>query len=292
MINKNNISQNTKLIGVIGHPIKHSYSPFIQNMSFDLKGLDYVYLAFDVLPSNLKSTLKGMIAMDIKGMNVTIPHKEKIIQHMHNLSEEASVIGAANTIVNENGRLSGYNTDVHGIIQSLDNHKEKIAGSEVSVFGSGGAARAAIFALIRHFKVKKINIINRTPEKAESLSEYFKAKMLFEEFEIHDLMPPDLIDVLKRSDLIINSSSIGMSPEIDDSPTKIEESFHSDQIVFDIVYNPLHTKFLQIASSQGATIINGLKMFVEQAGRSFELWTGETVDTNIIYQELEKFIKE
>lgn len=286
------ISQNTKLIGVIGHPIKHSFSPYVHNRAFELLGMDYAYLAFDVLPTNIKAALKGMIALDIKGFNVTIPHKEKIVQHCHNVSEDASVVGSINTIVNDGGKLSGYNTDVYGIVQSLEPYRDKITGKNVSIFGSGGAARAVIFALIRYFKVAKINIINRTSEKAESLGEYFKAKMLFENFESFDLMPPDLVNVLSGSSLIVNSTSIGMSPEIDDSPTTIEESFNDNQIVFDVVYNPVKTKFLSIAESRGATIVNGLTMFIEQASRSFELWTGEKMPIEDIYNSINNYIKE
>ena len=290
MNSENKFNHNTGIIGVIGHPIKHSFSPLMHNIAFDLLGLDYVYLPFDVPASNLKAALKGMIALGIKGLNVTLPHKEKIGQFLNDISEEASVIGSVNTIVNENGSLHGYNTDVNGILETLNPYKEEIADSEVCVIGAGGASRSVIYSLIRHFKVKKIHIINRTVQKAESLKEYFTAKMLFEKMIPHELFPPDLTNIFKDSKLIINTTAVGMFPEIDDSVTTIEDSFTKEQIVFDIVYNPINTKMLQIAEEKGATTLNGLKMFVEQGARSFELWTGEKMPTDTIYKTIESYL--
>ncbi len=276
----------TQVIGVIGHPIKHSYSPLMHNTAFVLDGLNYIYLPFDVHTSNLKAALKGMIAFGFVGFNVTIPHKEKIIEFMNDISEEASVIGAVNTISNENGKLHGYNTDVAGVTETLLPFKDELVDSEVSVIGAGGAARAVIYALIRTFKVAKINIINRTFQKAESLKEYFDAKMHYDSFSTYELMPPDIVKVLGNSKLIVNTTSIGMFPNIDDTPTTIGESFNEKQIVFDIIYTPIKTKFLQTAEKNGAITLNGLKMFVEQGARSYEIWTGNKMPVDPVYHTL------
>lgn len=280
------INSNTKIIGVIGHPIKHTLSPMMHNYAFNKLNLDYVYLPFDISSTGLKDSLKGMVALGIRGFNVTIPHKERIMEYMDELSDSAKIVGAVNTIVNENGKLIGYNTDVNGIIKTLEEFKNDINGKTVSVLGAGGAARSVIYTLINHFSVKKINIINRTIEKAESLKDYFSSKMLFEKIKTYELIPPDVTEILAKSKLIINASSIGMSPEDDDSPTTIPESFSKKQIVFDIVYNPRNTKFLALAKKQGALTINGLKMFVEQGAKSFELWTGEMMPTDQISELL------
>ncbi len=138
--------------------------------------LDYVYLPFDIASANLKDALKGMVALSIKGFNVTVPHKERIVEYLDELSDSAKIVNAVNTVVNENGKLYGYNTDVNGIIETLDTYRDEIAGETVSVFGAGGAARAVIYTLINNFNVKKINIINRTVEKAESLKRLFLFK--------------------------------------------------------------------------------------------------------------------
>ncbi len=284
----NEINHNTKIIGVIGHPIKHSLSPMMHNYAFNKLDLDFVYLPFDIAAANLKDALKGMVALGVKGFNVTIPHKERIVDFLDELSDSAKIVNAVNTVVNENGKLHGFNTDVDGILKTLEDYKDEINGNMVTVIGAGGAARSVIYTLINNFNVEKINIVNRTVEKAESLKDYFTSKMLFEKIKTYELAPPDVIELFAESKLIVNASSIGMSPEEDDSPTSIVESFNSNQIVFDLVYNPRKTKFLAIAESQGATILNGLKMFVEQGAKAFELWTNEKMPTENISEILNK----
>jgi shikimate dehydrogenase len=287
---QNKFNHNTKIIGVIGHPIKHSYSPLMHNIAFELSGLNYIYLPFDIPATSLKDALKGMVALGIKGFNVTIPLKEKIIPLLKNISDEASIIGAVNTIVNEDGVLYGYNTDVNGITESLNPYKEELAGADVTVIGAGGAARSAIYALIRNFKVNNINIVNRTEQIAESLKEYFSAKMLFTNFRTYQLFPPDLVEVFQSSKLIINTTSMGMAPNIDDAATTIKESFIKDQIVFDVVYTPVYTKLLTLAQSQGARIVTGLNMFVEQGARSYELWTGEKMPVEKVIKTIQSYL--
>ncbi len=276
------------IVGVIGHPIKHSLSPFMHNTAFELAGLNYIYLSFDVVQAQLANALKGIVALDIKGFNVTLPFKETIIELLDEISEEASVVGAVNTIVNDTGRLFGYNTDTNGVWETLMPYKEKINDNVVSILGSGGAARSVIYILIRKFNPKKIVIINRTLQRAESLADYFTSKMNFSEFETLELVPPDISGTLAESSLIINTTSLGLFPKIDDTPFELGEAFHQDQIVFDVIYNPLKTKFLTLAEEKGAKVLNGLKMFVEQGARAYELWTGEKMPKAKVYLELEK----
>lgn len=285
-------SHNTKIISVIGHPIKHSLSPLMHNITFEINGMNYLYLPFDVPAQNLKAAIKGMVALNIKGINVTLPHKEKILQYVNEISEEASVIGAINTVVNDNGTLYGYNTDVYGVQETLNPFKDEISGSNVTVIGAGGAARSVIYALIRFFKVERINIINRTEQSADSLKTYFVNKMLFHGIRTYELIPPDVVTKLSDSKLIINTTPLGMLPNIDDSATAIAESFNENQIVFDLIYNPLKTKFLGIAESKGARILNGLQMFVEQGARSFELWTGEKMPVDKIFKTLLNYLQQ
>ena len=288
---KNTYHLNTKLTGLIGHPIKHSYSPFIHNIAFDLKKLDFIYLSFDVTPSNLRTVLKGIVGLSIRGFNVTIPHKENIMQLLNEVSDEASIIGAVNTVVNDLGKLHGYNTDVDGIYETLQPYKEEISGNEISVVGAGGAARAVIYTLIRHFKPSKINLINRTEQRAESLKNYFYDKMKYDSFKTKELFPPELVSVFKNSKLIVNATSVGMFPEIDDSITGLNDSFTKGQIVFDLVYNPPQTQLLKLAASQGAVTLDGLNMLVHQAAKSFELWTGEKMPVNQIYKSLLLYVE-
>ncbi|MFO7526252.1 MAG: shikimate dehydrogenase [Ignavibacteriaceae bacterium] len=287
----NSIHKTTTLLGLIGHPVKQSFSPFIHNVSFEISKLDYIYLPFDVPTVNLRNALKGMVALGIKGFNVTVPHKVKILDYLTNLSDEATVTGSVNTIVNENGKLTGYNTDVDGIIESLMPFKNKITGKRVTVIGTGGAARALIYVLIRFYKPEKIHIVNRTEHRGELLKVFFKAKMKYDSFKIHELFPPDLVDVFQKSKLIVNATPIGMYPEINDNITSIPESFNKDQIVFDFVYNPVKTKFLELAESQGAITLNGINMLVHQAAKSFLLWTGKEMPLDQLYKSLLLYIQ-
>lgn len=282
------IDHTTKIVGIIGHPIKQSYSPQMHNLTFKLAGLNYIYIPFDVPISNLEDSLKAIKTLGIRGINVTIPHKEKIIQYMDHVSEEASSVGAINTVVNEGNHFFGYNTDINGIIESLNPYKDEIFKSIVTVVGAGGAARSVIYSLIRHFKVEKINIINRTEERTEAMKDYFIDKMHFENIITHELMPKENLPVFHESKLIVNTTSVGMYPNIEDAPTDLSESFNNTQIVYDLIYNPLKTKLIEMAEKQGARTINGLKMFVVQGAKSFELWTGEKMNVDHIYTELEK----
>jgi len=288
---KNSFYTNTKLIGLIGHPIKQSYSPFIHNIAAQFKNIDHIYLPFDVVADNLKDALKGVVALGISGLNVTVPHKEKIIEYLDDLSEEAAMIGAVNTIVNEHGKLKGYSTDINGILESLMEYKDLIAGSKVCVIGAGGGARVFIYTLIRHFKPEQITIVNRTIQRADTLHNYFSEKMRFDNLKTADLFPPELIETFHSSNLIVNSTPIGMFPDVDDSPTNLKESFHKDQLVFDMIYNPTETKLLKLAKQEGANTLGGLKMLVHQAAKSFELWTGEEPPVEKLSRSLELMIK-
>jgi len=288
---KDNFRLNTKIVGLFAHPVKHSFSPYIHNLAFELKDLDYIYMPFDISNSNLKNAIKGVISLGIAGFNVTIPHKENIIQFLDNVSEEASLIGSVNTVVNDMGKLTGYNTDVYGILETLKPFKKQINGETITLFGAGGAARAVIYCLIKNFKPKNIIIINRTEAKADSLKEYFKSKMKFDAFKIFALVPSDIVEVLQESKLIINSTSIGMFPDVDDSVTTVKDSFKKNQIIFDMVYNPVRTKLLEIAESAGALPLDGLNMLVYQASESFKLWTGHEMPIENILKSLQLYIK-
>jgi shikimate dehydrogenase len=283
---------NTMLVGLIGHPIKQTYSPFIHNVAFDMKKLDYLYLPFDVPAANLSNALKGMVALGIKGFNVTIPHKVNIMQLLNNVSDEAAGVGAVNTVVNDLGRLTGYNTDVFGVLKSLDSHKNSLSGKDITIMGAGGSARAVVYTLIKYFKPSGINIVNRTGQKAESLKKYFSERMKFESIKCFELFPDNLGEIIRNSKMIINATPVGMYPETDEAVISQPEYFSKDQIVFDLVYNPAKTRLLAIASKQGAQVINGTEMLVNQASRAFQLWTGETMPVPDLIRSLEMMIGE
>jgi shikimate dehydrogenase len=186
----------------------------------------------------------------------------------------------------------GYNTDAYGILETLLPFKEKISGSKATVIGGGGSARAVIYTLLRHFKPEEINIINRTQQKADTLANDFALKMRYDSFHTFELFPPDNIEILKNSCLIVNATTLGMFPDVDDTITDIEDSFNEEQVVFDLIYNPTKTKFLKIAEMQGAIVVGGLKMLISQAAKSFELWTAAEMPIEIISDSLQHYIKQ
>lgn len=283
---QNSFYANTELIGLIGYPIKQSFSPFIHNIAAELTGTRIIYLPFEVHSSNLKDAVKGAVALGLKGFNVTVPHKIKVVDFLNKVSEEATVIGSVNTVVNELGKLIGYNTDVNGILESLLRFKSQINGNKVCVLGAGGSARAVIYTLIRNFKPSKIILVNRTEQYAETLKQHFKSKMKFDGIDTKELLQPDLKSRLNNCALIVNCTSVGMFPMVDDSIFTNADVFVKDQIVFDLVYNPVKTKFLQLAESKGAIGVNGLNMLVQQAAKAFTLWTGNEFPTEKVYKSL------
>ncbi len=283
---QNSFFSNTELIGLIGFPIKQSYSPFIHSVAAELTGTKIIYLPFEVHSTNLKNAVKGTVALGLKGFNVTVPHKVKVVEHLNKLSEEAAIIGSVNTVVNELGKLIGYNTDVNGIIESLNPYKSQINGNDVCIIGSGGSARAVIFTLIRNYKPKSIYLVNRTEQHSYSLKQHFRSKMRFDGIVTKELQQPDLLGLMNNCALIVNSTPVGMFPGIDDSVLTNSDAFVKDQVVFDLVYTPVKTKFLQLAESKGAITINGLNMLVHQASKSFNLWTGVEFPTEKVYKSL------
>lgn len=247
------IDAQTRLLCILGNPVHHSKSPLLHNYWIEKFGLNLVYLAFNIF--DLESTISGLRALNFMGANLTIPHKIEVLRYLDVIDTEARHAGAVNLIVNKNGRLHGYNTDIYGINQTLP-----IKGRRVVIIGAGGAARAACEA----YDNNEIIVINRTFQKAKKLEKVFNCTAA----------PLKNLDaVVAKSDVIVNATSIGMFPNVDETivPKKV---LNPDHIVFDTIYNPPITRLLRDAESQGATIISGIEMFLHQALKSFQIWTG------------------
>lgn len=287
---KNALHTHTELLGLIGHPIKHTFSPMMHNVASQLLDLDYLYLPFDISPADLKEGITGLKVLGFKGFNVTVPHKEAIFPLLDSVSEEAVVIGAVNCVVNEAGTLHGYNTDAFGVQYALDPYREEITSAPVMIYGAGGACRAAVYTLIRHYRPSVIHIINRTPQRAEQIAFHFKQQMHYEGIETRENAPFDITSLMKGCKLIINTTSLGMTPLTGDSPVAAGEGFSDNQIVFDMVYNPVKTQFLKLAEGSGAVTVEGIKMLVAQGAKSFELWTGKQMPVSEIYDTLLKYL--
>ncbi|MBT2677417.1 shikimate dehydrogenase [Bacillus sp. ISL-35] len=261
-----------KMFGVIGDPIAHSMSPAMHNDLFGFYGIDAVYLPFHVSKENLEAAIKGLKALGVSGFNVTIPHKTDIMAYLDQIDPLAEAIGAVNTVKNEHGILTGYNTDGPGFVKGLASMDADLDSRPALIIGAGGASRAIYFSMAQA-GIQRIDLYNRTAGKAEELvsSCPFKVQSKVLDRETAEKS-------LHEYQLIIQTTSIGMSPDLGGLPLS-PENISRGAIVSDIIYNPLQTKFLGEASKKEAKIQNGVGMFVLQGALAFEKWTGIFPDT-------------
>lgn len=282
------ISEKTRLCGIIGDPIEHTLSPIMYNSAFKKLGLDYVYVPFRVAKEDLSKAIEGMRALKFKGLNVTIPHKVSVIPFLDKLDFLAERIGAVNTIVNNDGILIGCNTDATGFLQALLEKGIEPKGKNVVVLGAGGASRAVSFILVE--KGANLVILNRTLNKATELANQI-SKIFQREVKALPLDKDNLTKTLKEADILVNTTSVGMSPNSEE--TLVTSCFiKSSLIVFDIVYNPLKTKLLKEAETAGAKAIGGLDMLVWQGALAFEIWTGIKAPIELMREEVAKALKD
>lgn len=267
------ISAQTQLCAIIGDPVKHSFSPRMHNAAYEAANLNFVYLAFAVKPETLKNAIASMRDLNIRGFSVTIPHKQKVIPFLDEIDPVAAKIGAVNTIVNNEGKLKGYNTDWEGCMQAIS-EKCSLEGKKVAVLGAGGAARAIAFGA--QAKKAQVCIFNRTVAKAEKLAQEINCEFdALENFAQHEI------------DIVINATSVGMDPNINQSPLPAE-SLQSGFIVMDTVYNPSETKLIQFAKAKKCPIVYGSEMLLWQGVRQFELFTNQKAPVETMRQALKK----
>ncbi|PLT30933.1 shikimate dehydrogenase [Peribacillus deserti] len=268
-----------KLYGVMGDPIRHSMSPDIHNDAFRRMDINADYHLFHVLPDQLENAVKGVRALNISGFNVTVPHKTKIMPFLDEIDELAGAIGAVNTVVNREGRLVGYNTDGPGFVRGI---KERLgtplANKKTLIIGAGGAARGIYFSLVKE-GITQIDICNRTLQNAKSLIEQCPYETASQAFGFEEAA-----EMISQYDLIVQTTSAGMSPNVSEVPFEISDRLQASALVSDIIYNPLETGFLRQAKEKGAMTHNGIDMFVYQAALAFEIWTGVTPDSTKMRQ--------
>ncbi len=282
MLNKPNKGPRTNILCVIGHPIEHSMSPVMHNAALNDLSLDYVYLAFDVTTADLERAILGYKKSNIKGINVTIPHKEEIIQYLDELDPLSKQIGAVNTVKNEGGVLLGRNTDALGAKKALVDSGFKIEGKKALILGAGGAARAISFALSE--KIEEIFICNRTEERAVKLAKELQDKTKIKAIG-KDMSEKTLKTLVYSVDILINTTPIGMYPKIDISPIS-KDLLNENLFIFDIIYNPLQTRLLKDAKEIGSKTLNGLDMFINQGALAFEWWTGKKPNVNLMKKKI------
>lgn len=268
-----------KLFGIVGHPIAHSLSPLMHNTAFKLLGLEYRYDAFDVEPVALSDAMKDFREEGFSGLNVTIPHKEAMFDLVDEIEESAQLVGAVNTVCFTDGKAKGYNTDVHGVIKSLEMYKQEIDGKVILLIGAGGSARAVVYAVLSKFAPAELVIVTRTVSRAEDLVKRFSS-LTRTTITTMSTAQDSFSDALQRASVVINATPVGMSPNVNNSPLLENAPIHDKQIFMDLIYSPLETALLKRAASIGARTISGLEMFLHQGARAFEIWTGEVMPLN------------
>lgn len=280
-----NIDWNTDIYCLIGNPVDNSLSPKIHNHIFNENNANCIYVSFNVEEKDLKTVINSFKALNIKGFNVTIPHKINVINYLDNLTTEAKIMGAVNTVKNLNGKLVGYNTDGIGFAKSLYEEGIKIKGNRFLVLGAGGAS----YAICKKLAMEGANtivILNRTLNKAKNLAETIKSE--FKETNVYyDFLTnvSHYIDI----DVVVNCTSIGMLPDVNQMPVN-PLLFKANTIVYDIIYKPLETKFLLTAKERGLKTVNGISMLVNQALLSQNIWLN---NDNILksYEKIKGFLK-
>ena len=275
----------TRLAAVVANPIKHSISPFIHNSAFEATDTNGVYLAWEVEATDLAETVANIRRYQMYGINLSMPYKEQVIPYLDQLSEEACLIGAVNTVVNREGTLIGYNTDGKGFFKSLPSFK--ISKKRLVLLGAGGAAKAILAQAILD-GVSQISVFVRSSsmEKTRPYLEKIQNATGFrvDLFALEDVQ--DFQDSITQADLLVNATSVGMDGSSQPIPTSIV--LPEKLLVADVIYQPFETPFLKWAKEQGNQSINGLGMLLYQAAEAFELWTGKEMPTDQIWESLKQ----
>ena len=289
------IDGKTKILGVIGDPIEHTFSPAMHNAGLRELGLNYIYLPFHVKPDRLKECIEGAKSLGMEGLNVTIPHKTDVMKHLDDIDQVAQMIGAVNTIQfnfdedNESSNqdneskvtTKGFNTDGYGCVRAIQ-EKTSINDKKVTITGAGGAARAIAFQMANS-GISELSILNGNLEKAESLANDLMAnlKTIGIDINVNAYDLDNLKGELDDSDIFIDTTPIGMYPNVNDKPIASADMMHEDLVVNDIVYTPMETSLIKEAKKVNAEVVYGYKMLLYQGIRSFEIWLGHEapVDT-------------
>lgn len=279
------VKATTDIYGIFGHPVKHSLSPDMHNSAFNTLGLNSVYVAFDIDPESIEEATRAIRVMGIRGINITIPHKQTIIPYLDEVSPDAKLTGAVNTVKNENGRLLGYNTDVGGFLRAIREDLDfSPEGNTLFLIGAGGAARAVLSAFCMNGGAV-VYITDIIKDKALELANQFKANFQNITIETVELDNQNLIEQkLNEADILVNASPAGM-----DSVGSLDiplTSLNKNAVVYDLVYKPPDTNLLKEAKQLGHKASGGLSMLLYQGAESFEIWTGENAPVEIMKKAL------
>ncbi|MCZ6639786.1 MAG: shikimate dehydrogenase [Thermodesulfobacteriota bacterium] len=279
------VKATTDIYGIFGHPVKHSLSPDMHNSAFNTLGLNSVYVAFDIDPESIEEAARAIRVMGIRGINITIPHKQTIIPYLDEVSPDAKLTGAVNTVKNENGKLLGYNTDVGGFLRAIREDLDfSPEGNTLFLIGAGGAARAVLSAFCMNGGAV-VYITDIIKDKALELANQFKANFQNITIETVELDNQNLIEQkFNEADILVNASPAGMDGvgSLDIPLT----SLNKNAVVYDLVYKPPDTNLLKEAKQLGHKASGGLSMLLYQGAESFEIWTGENAPVEIMKKAL------
>lgn len=284
------ISGKTKLTGFFAKPASHSLSPLMHNLAFSHWGIDAVYLAFEVDQTNLRQAVESIRTLDMLGVNVSMPNKTAVLAYLDQLSPEAELIGAVNTIVHQEQRLIGYNTDGMGFVRSVNETGHPIKNQKIVVLGAGGAAKAIVVQMALE-GAQEITIYKRLNATFLPLKEYF-AKVSEKTgcpIRLHDYADESQLALdLSQANLLINATDIGMGSKKEQLPIADVKLLHSQLAVFDLIYSPSETRLIQEAKKMGIKAYNGLGMLIHQGAIAFELWTHQEMPVQNIRERLEQ----
>jgi len=281
------ITSHTKILCVIGHPVEHSMSPTMWNPALQELELDYVYVAFDVHPDSLEKAINGIRSLGITGVNVTIPHKKAVIKYIDVVDPIALKIGAINTIKNEEGILKARNTDAGGAKKSLLDMGFDISGKDILILGSGGVSRALAYILAE--EANKIVLTDLIEERATSVASEIRDNMKVDiEGKLNN--KDNIEEYIKKTDILINATPIGMYPKVDETPIS-KDLLHDDLFVFDVVYNPLETRLMKEAAETGCVTLGGLDMLVNQGILAFEWWLNKKPNKDLMKNKIIEYLR-
>lgn len=282
-----NITGHTGFLGLLGSPVAHSISPAMHNAAFNALGLDYVYLCFDTDTSGLKTAVEGLKELGVKGFNCTYPDKNLMCELADELSPAAKMIGAVNTVLNDNGRLIGHNTDGVGYMMSVKDAGFDIIGKKMTLLGAGGAA-SAICVQAALDGVSEIDIYSikdafwdRAVKMVDSINQNTNCKANL--YEFHD--ETSFRNSVATSDILTNGTSVGLAPNEDRCPVSDLSVLREGLIVSDVIYNPKETKLLRLAKEAGCATFNGMYMLLYQGAEAFKIWTGQEMPVTLIKEK-------
>lgn len=277
-----------KNFGILGYPVVHSMSPQIYAAAFKAAGLkNYTYIPIPIQPGKLMLAVEGIKGLNFRGVNVTIPHKTTILKYLDAIDSDALGIGAVNTVVNDGGMLTGYNTDVAGFLAALKEANFLPEDCNAVILGAGGAARAVLWGLCKR-RAEFITIGARNPQKADALAKDF---MQYGSVEGLDWNSEQFKDAMRTADILINTTPLGMFPNVDDMPPVDLKLLPEGALVYDIVYNPAETKLLRTAKELGYPTLDGMSMLLLQGKESYRLYTGKIPDMKVMTKTLEKLLR-